>query len=356
MSLLFFSCSQVSDEVTIVKDKDIRIEEIEIDSVEIVVDNLSGAGFSGVYRDSLFFFDEYYSFLYTIDSDGHVGNRQLGMGMGPGELPIRSPLGVTSDSKDNGRLAILGGSYDFYLYNGEKVIPKAMTPDVGSVSYESSSAYTLWDETVLRLSGEHLFYNVIGNSMETSLMDKPDYPQKAYILMRVDRVNGKMKPVGHFSETYVKNWNELKLLPKCYYDMDNQGNLSLTFQADSLLYSMDSDLNVKFAFGFQGRDMDTSYYPVGSDMAEIQDSYQRNLNEKGYYCWVKNAGRYTFRSYKKSEGKYGLQIYEGTTLIGDVETPMCLKVAGYVAPYFVSEIMCDEDTNTLNFYRFRINE
>lgn len=351
-----YSCSQGSGTDDVIRDRKISINSLKLDSVQLVIEDLSGAGFSGIYRDSLFFFDEYFSYLYPMDADGKVGNRLLGMGMGPSELPIRSPLGIAPNSQGSGRLAFLGGSNDFYLFDGTGVKRVGMLPEGELGSYTSSSAYTLWDETILRQSDNHLFYNVQGNSEETSLVEKADYPLNAFILMKVGLADGKMSPVGHYSETYRENWDKLKLLPKYYFDLDEEGNVYLTFQGDSLLYRMDSDLNMKQAFGFQGKDMDLNYKTAGSDMEEFMNAYQVNFMEKGYYNWVKKVGNYLFRSYQKSEGRFGLQIYENTTLIGDVETPSCIKVVGYVAPYFVSEIACDEETNSLKYYRFRLDE
>lgn len=354
--LCLCSCSQTQDTTKVVREKEIRIANLEIDTVQLTLEEISGVGTSVVHKDSLYFLDDYFSYLYSMDAAGQVGKRQLGIGGGPSELPIRSSLGITSGSLGNGVLAILGGSNDFYLYDGETVKRVDMIPDGAPDSYTSSSAYTMWDETILRLSGDYLYYNVLGNSEETSLTDKADYAQNAFIMMKVDLATGKMVPAGHFSETYVKNWNKLITLPKYYYDSDEDGDFYLSFQADSLLYRMDSDLNVKQAFGFQGSEMETSYYTAGSDMEELGEALEKNLTEKGYYCWVKKAGKYIFRSYHKSEGRYGLQIYEGTKLVGDVETPFCLKVMGYVSPYFVSEIICDEEANMLKFYRFRLDE
>lgn len=356
LALGFCACSSKQDASKPVSDKDIRITALDIDSVQLNLDEFSGTGTSAVFKDSLVLLDDYYSFLHPMDAEGQVGKRLLGKGEGPGELPMRYPLGLAPDASGKPILAMLGGSNDFYLYDGVEVKRMVMTPDGDSHDYASSLAYTLWDETFLKYAGNNLYYNVMGNSEETSFVDKADYPQEAFILMKVNVANGKMTPVGHFSETYVQHWNELKTLPKYYYDVDEQGDFYLSFQADSLMYKMDSDLNVTQAFGFQGKDMETSYYTAGSDLEELGEALQKNLTEKGYYCWVKKVGNHIFRSYQKSTGRYGLQIYDGTTLIGDVETPVCVKVIGYAAPYFVSQIICDEETNTLKFYRFRLSE
>lgn len=349
------SCSQTQRTTESESKKEIRITALEIDTVQLSLEETSVVGSSVIYKDSLCFLDDYFSYLYPMDAEGQMGNRLLGKGEGPSELPIRCPLGIAPDPSNNSTLVFLGSSNDFYLYDGN-VKRMNMIPDGEPNSYESSSAYTLWDETILKLSGDNMYYNVIGSSEETSLTDQADYPQHAFIMMKVNLSTGKMTPAGHFSDTYVKNWDKLITLPKYYYDSDDQGDFYLSFQADSLLYRMDSDLNVKQAFGFQGTEMETSYYTAGNDLEELGEALQKNLTEKGYYCWIKKVGKYIFRSYQKSEGKFGLQIYEGTTLIGDVETPACLKVAGYVSPYFVSEVIFDEETNTLKFYRFKLDK
>jgi hypothetical protein len=64
----------------------------------------------------------------------------------------------------------------------------------------------------------------------------------------------------------------------------------------------------------------------------------------------------TFRSYQKGShtDHDGLQIYKAQTLIADVEVPKQFRVVGYVAPYYVTQILCNDYEETMKFYRFKL--
>lgn len=102
--------------------------------------------------------------------------------------------------------------------------------------------------------------------------------------------------------------------------------------------------------------MDTDYEEFSNDQEQMGRALMKNQEEKGYYNWIKKVNGLLFRSYQKSAASDydGLQIYEGRVLIGDVKIPRGMKVVGYVAPYYISSIVCDEDTETMWFYRFKL--
>jgi len=78
--------------------------------------------------------------------------------------------------------------------------------------------------------------------------------------------------------------------------------------------------------------------------------------KKAHYRKIKCVGDYTFRSYVKSvSAPYdGLQIYNGTTLVADVDVPKGLNVIGKIGDYYYSEVLGDEETMKLWIYRFRL--
>ncbi len=50
----------------------------------------------------------------------------------------------------------------------------------------------------------------------------------------------------------------------------------------------------------------------------------------------------------------GLQIYRNGILIGDVDVPRHLKVMGYIAPYYYSYVVSDDEEERLYLYRFEL--
>ncbi len=87
--VLFSACRETSVKKTTgskISINSLNIEKIALDSI----DNCSYIGFSGIRGDSVFYFDEVLSYLYSISLDGHIGERQLGLGKSASELPIKT--------------------------------------------------------------------------------------------------------------------------------------------------------------------------------------------------------------------------------------------------------------------------
>lgn len=335
---------------------DIKVSKIDIHPIEFKINNSSYMGFSGIGKDSLYFFDEFFNHYYHISLDGKIGKKQGGLGRGPGELPVKNPLEARYCVSNNSLIA-LGGTNDIFIMNqmtnAKRIGYKMDEADV--VSYDSATSYTLWPEIVADCDGKYFYYNVQGNDDAVGIMHS-DYYEKAALLMRVDINSGEVEPIGHYSTYYAENRDKLKHLPFYYFDVAENGDIYVTHQADPLIYRYDSDFNLKRAFGFDGIDMNTEYSNPGSTQEQFMEAYEKDMQGAGFYYWVHHINGYTFRSYKKQgvESQDGLQIYKGETLIGDVEVPANFKVIGYIKPYFVTKIICDEENEVLKFYKFKL--
>ena len=77
---------------------------------------------------------------------------------------------------------------------------------------------------------------------------------------------------------------------------------------------------------------------------------------RGRYTSLCVWGDLTFRTYLTGAPDYQnrLQIYDKTTMIGDVLVPSGFKVMGYIDPFFYSEFICDEDNENIEIYRFKL--
>lgn len=358
ISVLLFICScNQNKQASSVNIVDIIYDSIQIDSVIIdSIENNSFCGYSGVCKDSLYYFDELLSYFYKISYDGHIGKRLLGLGNGPGELPIRSAVGVAYSSKDNS-LAVMGGNYDAYFYNDDTHIVEKlqMKPDNGDKKYSTSNSYTLWDETILINDGSYLYYNILGENEQVNLFQNKDYFEKASIIMKVNIKEGGMTPMGKYSNYYVINQDRIRHLPHIYFDVDNS-NFYVSYQVDSLIYVFDNKFRPMCHFGFAGRGMVTDYTKSGSQIESITNAFTSDNGRVGEYYWIKKCGKYIFRSYRKSgkAEKDGLQIYYEQKLISDIDVPHGFKVIGYIKPFFVTQISLDEENNKMFFYRFKL--
>lgn len=354
--VLFSACRETSVKKTTgskISISSLTIEKIALDSI----DNCSYIGFSSIRGDSVFYFDEVLSYLYSISLDGHIGERQLGLGKSASELPIKNPMQVCY-SKEDDAFNIMGSSYDLYTYYpaDRKTHRINMKPTGTDDSFQSSTAYTLWDEVLLEGNNDYIYYNIFGNNEKVDIFNRSDYIDKAALLMKVSKETGEMTPIGSYSDYYKTNKNKIKHMPRYYFDIDDEGGFYFTFQVDSIIYHYDKDFNLIESFGLQGRNMNTKLSDPGSTTESFVKAFMADKDNVGHYYWIKNCKDYVFRSYFKSNKSNtdGLQIYKDGILIGDVDVPKNFRVSGYTGSYFVTNISFKESPASMTFYRFKL--
>ena len=103
--------------------------------------------------------------------------------------------------------------------------------------------------------------------------------------------------------------------------------------------------------------MDLNYKTI-TTLEESRKNWRNERLTKGYYNWLEYVDEtgLLFRSYQKGEARStdGLQIYKDGVLIGDVSVPKGLKVMGYIAPYYYSYVIPNEEKEFMYLYRFKL--
>lgn len=340
-------------------EREVRYHSAKIDSVIVTIDNTSFSGYSGVSKDGLYFFDVFFNWFWNISIDGEVAARHIGKGRGPDELPITRPDGVVIDN--NNSLLITGASWDAYIFDNYKNIrPVNVRMSERNSRYEDTRAYTAFtQEYILKRYKDKFYYNVY---MEHPLMNPVlfgrTFFKKAHLIMEVDIDDGKTRVLGNYSQHYVDNPNKLNHWFGALYDLDDNGNFHVSFQADSLIYEYNNHFELLRTYGFEGLDMDTDYKAISGSWESVFSKYEYDKKHRGYYYWIKHIPELdlTFRSYHKSskEPFDGLQIYEDGVLVGDIDVPKKFKVVGYIEPYFVTEIEDRYENEVMQFYRFSL--
>lgn len=350
------SCTEKSKyaNMKIIAEKDIRYDKIVVDTIEVNLENTSFNGFSGVNNNELYFFDDFFCYYYSLDLDGLVKNRALGLGRARNEVPVKNPVGF---SIFNNKAVVMDGAYHAFLFDNFKDMKMLdIKVEQDRESYTSSGAYTLLDEVFMRQNKTHCFYNIMGSALDP--ISQNDYYENANIIMKVDLQSGEAESVGYYPDTYTENYKKIRHLIKTYFDLDEKDNYHVTYQADSLIYVYDNKSKAKLAYGFKGLDMDLNYENPWPTEDNFGHAYVTDLADKGYYYWLeyvkdKNS---IFRTYRKgSHTEYdGLQVYENGVLVADINVPGQFRVAGYIEPYFITHIIADEENETMKFYRFRL--
>ena len=332
---------------------DLKLERIQLDSVYT-----SGDGYSGMYKgENLYFYDEYFGYLFVFDSDGHLKSRTLGMGNGPKEVKIKE--GITCAVSASGDLCIAGSTLDFQVYDALKdrtaYTMMAFKPDMER-SPENFCNYSYPEEDIQSsYDGQDFYINLDSQHPEFNYFDDTeDYLENSFHIAKID-IKGqsasllcKGYPQMYVSEPYkCASFNLVNFTP-------SGSGFYVNFEADSTIYRCDNNFHALEAFGRAGKKMVQDYFTVRS--YDDADKYIRNRQEKGSYGKIAVAGDYVFRSYARGAGSSvdGLQIYKGGVLIGDVDVPRGFHVAGKIGDRFFSEIFSDQDSGQLSCFTFSL--
>jgi len=216
-----------------------------------------------------------------------------------------------------------------------------------ATTLEDARAYSS-NSPILRMNNEKFFYNIASDGAVMHPVEQSEtYFKNAHIIMEIDIATGDMRPVGKYSQYYIDNHSKHRLHYQPIYDLSKSGNFIVSYPVDSLIYLSNKEHSPIKAFGYEGKNMDKDYAMLVADVKSYREAYRNEIvnRGKGYYYWVKYMDEtdMTFRSYTR-----------GHTLIADVDVPADFKVAGYIPPYYVSQIIFDLENEVMKFYRFKL--
>lgn len=334
----------------------VDLEKVQLDSVHCSGEMITGMTPSG----RIFCYDIYFCWLYEFNTDGTLAGRYMGYGRGPEESMVKQcALGAMSN---DGEFAIMGSSLDFeYFAKDHKVINYFMiTKDHDYSSPEEFLTYSnpVFDASARLYDGKMYMGMTSDNPAFAYFFTNTEYLENSYRIGIVDLKSGEALPmaVKGFPSVYESDPYKYTSFDCVDFDVDNDGNMYLGFQADSSIYVFDKEFRPKYAFGVVGSGMDLSYNKIQTE--SDLPLFMENIETKGYYSrieYIDETG-ICFRSYKKgSHTQYdGLQIYKDGNLIGDCEVPKSFTVTGYVAPYYYSQVFNGDGDGELMVYRFKL--
>lgn len=334
--------------------------EIIIDSLlfindSLVLPNTSYNGYTQIHNGKIYFADKYFAWIYEIENDLKKAKKHVGQGRGHGEIPLKKLAAYTIDAEGNH--LIYGASNDIYTISSNFDYKGRYNYYVDSYRHKekwnSANFYCpSYGDIVFKKYRNHYYFNVNGGDNEFNPVINDYFFDVAHIILEVSdsdgdvtRIMGRISPVvKYMTAFYFSN-----------YDMDSNGNFYINFKCDTLVYKYDNDFNLLSSFGFAGINMDMNYEQIPNNGLGGKLRVEE-MQTKGYFANITICGDYVFRPYKTGgkNNQSRMQIYKNEVLIGDIETPELLKVAGYIEPYFYSEIIGDEDAMRLTIYRFKL--
>jgi hypothetical protein len=166
------------------------------------------------------------------------------------------------------------------------------------------------------------------------------------------------RTTGELFGSYPPVYQERVIPVFSEFDFDvEDGKLYTTFAADSLVYVRNvADGRLLYSFGCAARGVSLSYPSTGT-FEEYEEVYDAQLKKYGYYTWLVYAGGYLFRGSKK-EGTdgYGLQVYRGEELIGDIPTSEEIRIIGEDGGVFYAELPVDLDSELFRIMKFTLSD
>ena len=361
-ALLFAGCVAQDDYSVYFCEPESNLVDIKYDSLVLErfvpeVYGVSYVGYSGLSGDKLYFADHLYANLYRFDADVKFEDVVIRRGNGPHEIPTNGVEAyfVSADGHHyflDSTTNLFEFDKDFNLVNSLFYYwSKKLTQ--GEKCERTDSYCTSWGTNVnLFVSGNKMYTNVSGESEDFNITI-PEYYKLARIIEPRDLFTGAPYPLlGRLSPAI----GYMTAFQGSFFTITDEGDFHVAYEADDLMYVYDKNYWLKYSFGQRGRDMDKGYKPLSIN--NFRKELDEELQTRGHYTSMNVVGDFTFRTYVtgKPSCETRLQIYEGTTMVGDIVVPEGFNVIGKIGQYFYSGFICDEENETMEAYRFKLLE
>lgn len=336
----------------------IDVESFPLDSVES-----SFLGYMEMDHDTIYLIDKKFCWVFRFTKDGRLIDRQLGLGEGPKEYNTGSIDGYCKLIDGRWGFVDSGDGCTFFTNTFERKnrlqIIRGGTRE--NKSYSNPAIYTKdYGHFIMRQMGDYLFFNVHAAEamMSDFMLESETYYRNVHILMKLNMIDGKIENLlGGYPPIYYRK--KLYLFQQVSFDLDlEKEQFYVSYDADSLVYCYDKDYKPLYSFGCQGKGMNTNYSTFPMEVLIKQRDKIRF--EYSFYHSIKYIKELDllFRSYTKTPESNcdGLQIYRGQTLIADVDVPRGMTVLGYSAPYVYATTGMDGIRESVDMYRFKLEQ
>jgi len=345
---------------------DFKYHSLKLDTIILNEDGVESSqlGFSGIHRNQDYYFvDSRFCWYYVFDFEGNFKARFLGQGGGPMETTIGriATCCILPDTS----LFLLGYQLDHYIYDKHFEKKKRFIlkgdPFAGDITTNWRAYTHEYSNLVCRSHKDKVYFNMYSEHPDFNYIEHLDrYLKKCHHIFEVNIATGepgKMYAFG-YPPVYHKNSFLYVNFSSINYGIDNTGNFYVSYEADSLIYKYDNQFTPIYSFGYSGKNMNMKYIRT-DNFEDCQRYYKQERIDKGYYSWIEyiDETNLLIRSYKKGSHAPddGLQIYSNKTLVADLSVPKGFKIAGYVAPYYYSQVIVDEEKELLIVYRFKLD-
>ena len=377
LMLVFISCGRddisseeyyrdVPDVGQGVDSSDICISRISLTPVKVDNMETSFVGFFWHNRDTLYFSDLYYNYVYSLRMDGSVIKRYVGRGRGPGEValfyhsvPLSDGYYLTTGSQSyrfDSKWNLTGQGSIYWGGKSEEYKRRINNPNPAETIFYGESA--LLPDNIQQWDSIHVaVYVASGLPKFNRYMNTKLYYNYSRIIALVNVNTGVVERIfGRRSPVFLEKTN----IPSMDYIgfAQVEDKVYVTFRPDSSIYMLDKvDDRAVGKFGRQGRNMNTAYVKT----LTLEEGFERGRKDMeifGYYTYLKydENRQLLFRGFTQgAHSQYdGLQIYKNHALIGDVDVPKGFYIVGYCNDQLIAAID-DKEIKELALYFYFVN-
>ncbi len=328
----------------------------------------SETGYFRIAHNKIYFFDPATAAVSSFNLQGEYLQQVLSRGNGPAEVPGFEKAAFT----DSGQLVFFENNYRLLLYSRDFLQIRRVNIDFGDrqpvytkedvhnpATYVISTNRSLYGNFWFAAGKKDVFMPVEINGRINKELDWfVNYPQHIKHGLTIARINlqsGKVEKVfGRHDKAYLTKPN----IAHDFINLDIKGNRLFANQGIAEKIAVyDPEGRLLYHFGVAGRNMNTDYEQT-STFNETA-SRIRELNRKYgfyYHIYADRSSDYFFRSYSKGNSPIGgLQIYQDTTLVADVELPVRFNVIGKTGNTYFADGIVDEENEILALFVFKVS-
>jgi len=372
LSMLAVSCSHINDSyynVPYVARDSISLSISILDTLRIDGSTSSLSGIWLTNGNSLYFSDKNMVSIKRYDMDGQLLERIIRSGRGPGEW--HSPL-ISFCFDSIGRMYCVDGMWNILSFS-----PDMHLSEETFRMFESGYASQNWsdlfnhpdpenvnmyeynvDKRGLVMMGEKLVFPIVTDHMNFNGYNTHNHSKQfwrdsynmMYIMMNDESRTSVM--FSHFPKYYQTG--NYPLFADYSFDVRQNNQLLISYMADPKIYVFDSDCQLSYSFGAPSRSVSTRGYRQSQSYDEYGNLFSTRLTGISAYGKIKCIDDYTFRTYKGMDDiGYGLQIYHGDVLVGDIKTYIEWSVIGKIGDTYYASISSDYKNEEHLLIRFK---
>ena len=358
--------------------KDVQITSFSCDTITLDAKRTSMLGEWLMVEDRLYFFDEAIVGVKEYGLEGEFIQEYIRHGRGPGEM-VSSSWAASYDRRDSSFVLMDSGmakihGFDrsfkkewesksaFYLLDTDSLNHEAKWRDL--LTHPSPERFEIYEYNMdcRRIASDSgkLYIPIVSDHIKFNkyylAAGSRTYFREAYLFLKsnADREFSELRLLGHYPPAYRKGtlsvFSEYDFYP-------DEGGITVSFAADSLIYHFNRLGDVDYTFGC-GDAKIAGRYPAVRSFEAYEKEYRAQRKEYGYYGRLVRSNGNVFRTcHLDKDGGWVLQIFDDGTkdMVGYIPIGGNWEILGYNDGLYYAYIGENLEEENFRIVRFKFN-